>query len=295
MSREWKWTEFQENKLEKVNHIIAGLRRYWPLTLRQIFYQMVGAGHIPNKQTEYQMLSVLLTNARYDGLIPWEVMEDRVRRYVDLSGYTDAQSFVEGTTGAWLNLFNRNLMQTQDIHIELWTEKDALSSLFERVCKPYTVPVQVCRGFNSTTFMNMFRDRVPEEETVAVLYFGDFDPSGMYMSERDLPERFSERLGLDIDTERIALNAGDPQRFNLFSDPDSFKRTDPRAKWFIAEGYGDIGYELDALSPGQLEQIVQDAIEARIDIDLYHEQQQLETADRNLLDGVKNAIESEFT
>lgn len=84
--RKWKWTKFQLNKLNNVQGVLKDIEKYKPLTLRQIYYQMVGKGFIPNKQTEYQMLSKLLTNARYDGFIDWDIMEDRSRRYINLSG-----------------------------------------------------------------------------------------------------------------------------------------------------------------------------------------------------------------
>src|SRR4030042_36258 len=79
--RELSWTKHNKDKLEKVQAILEELKPYYPLTLRQIYYQMVGSGFIPNNVSQYAMLSQLLSQARYDGFIPWEVMEDRKRGF----------------------------------------------------------------------------------------------------------------------------------------------------------------------------------------------------------------------
>ena len=128
-------------------------------------------------------------------------------------------------------------------------EKDALSSLF-RIAYPYGISIVVCRGFNSTSFMNQFKNRVSYygKERIVVLYFGDHDPSGKYMVEKDLPDRFLNRLKLDIKIKAIALNMN--QTKNLTNNPESFKKKDKRAKWYI-EKYGNQAWELDALDPAR--------------------------------------------
>lgn len=270
MGRKWKWTPFQLEKLEKVKGILQELDEYKPLTLRQIYYQMVGKGYINNKLTEYHMLSDLLSNARYDGFVEWDVMEDRVRRFVDLRGFPNVPVFVMLTLNRWLDQYSRDLMQEQENYIELWTEKDALATLLSRVCYDYSVPVVVCRGYNSTTFMNDFRERVKgNAKGIVLLYFGDYDPTGMAISELDLPDRFNKKLDLSVFIDRIALRR--EHTLDLYSDPDSVKDKDPRTPWF-RKNYGDVGYELDALQPGDLEGMVRAAIEKYTDADLMERQ-----------------------
>ena len=78
-----------------------------------------------------------------------------------------------------------------------------------------------------------------------VLYVGDFDPSGLYMSEEDLPARFDKYDGDHVDLRRIALMAD--QLRGLPSFPASDKKKDPRYKWFVAN-YGKQCWELDAMT-----------------------------------------------
>ena len=41
MRRKWSWTELQLERAENVRTVTKELRSYWPLTLRQIYYQLV--------------------------------------------------------------------------------------------------------------------------------------------------------------------------------------------------------------------------------------------------------------
>lgn len=287
--RKWKWTKFQLNKLNNVQGVLKDIEKYKPLTLRQIYYQMVEKGFIPNKQTEYQMLSTLLTNARYDGFIDWDIMEDRSRRYINLRGYADTETFIRDTVQNWLNCYDRDLMQTQDKYIEIWTEKDALSTLFERVARQYTISVVVCRGFNSSTFLNNFKDRIRryDSKEIILLYFGDFDPSGMFMKV-DIENRLLNKLNVtNVDIKRVALKPSDNDKYNLFSDPDSLKETDPRTNWFRQQGYGNVGYELDALDPVTLENLTVEAIDSELDLDRFNEQVRLYNSELDKLGRLK--------
>ena len=49
------------------------------LTLRQLYYQLVSADIIPNKQTMYSKLSTILKDARMCGQVDWDIIEDRLR------------------------------------------------------------------------------------------------------------------------------------------------------------------------------------------------------------------------
>ncbi len=48
-----------------------------PVTLRQVFYRLVAAGHIPNTQTAYKTLSARTTAARRAG--NWPTLTDQLR------------------------------------------------------------------------------------------------------------------------------------------------------------------------------------------------------------------------
>ena len=267
--RGFTWTEKQLDKLNKVIEVLTELDDYKPLTLRQIYYQLVGKGYIENKVSQYTMLSKLLKWGRIEGYIAWEDIEDRVRAFHDLTGWGSSDDFIQAHLRTFLRGYTRNLLQSQDKYIEIWIEKDALSSIFTRVANPYTVPVVVCRGFSSVSFLNDFRTRLNRDGRKKVmLYFGDFDPSGVEMLTA-MKTTLMEELGVDeIEFKRVALLKEDIFAYNLPHSPDALKKTDTRAKKHL-ETYGELAVELDALRPDILERKIKDAIEAELDIDAF--------------------------
>jgi len=125
----------------------------------------------------------------------------------------------------------------------------------------YGVGFRVMHGFTSATCVNDVAEDDDGRELIA-LYVGDYDPSGMNMSEHDLPERLSRYDGDHVVPIRIALTK--EQTAALPSFPASDKRTDSRYKWFV-KNYGDWCWELDALSPNVLRDRLERAIVAELD------------------------------
>jgi hypothetical protein len=104
--------------------------------------------------------------------------------------------------------------------------------------------------------------RDSDGQELIVLYVGDYDPSGMYMSEEDLPKRFAKYGGDHISLRRIALTR--EQVRGLPSFPVTDKRKDPRFKWFRAN-YGERCWELDAMDPNLLRACVKREIKKLIE------------------------------
>lgn len=181
------------DKKEVVNHIIRIVNRYnkerETLTLRQLHYQFVG--HVPgyvNHDTAYKKLGSILDDLRYSGIVPWNSFEDRGRKpYLPYA--------VEGVTDALqdaVDTYRINRQEDQPVHVELWTEKDALSGIFSKITSKYHVRLVINKGYTSSTAAyeaySRFVDEIKKGRKVKVLYFGDHDPSGLDMV-RDIRER----------------------------------------------------------------------------------------------------------
>jgi len=286
--RVFTWTELQLDKLNKVRDILKELEDYKPLTLRQVYYQLVGKGYIENKVTQYTMLSTLLKHARLDGYISWDDIEDRVRAYHDLTGWGSKEQFIGASLRQFLTGYQRDLLQSQDVYLEIWIEKDALSSIFTRVATPYTVPVVVCRGFSSVSFLYDYKERLSTQgdKDAILLYFGDFDPSGVEMLEAMETTLRDELRVENINFKRVALLKEDISKYRLPHNPEALKKTDTRANKHITE-YGELAVELDALSPPILEQKIRDAIEGEIEIELFKEEQDNNLEELDKLNSIK--------
>jgi hypothetical protein len=194
-----------------------------------------------------------------------------VRVFHNGAGWNDKEQFIKWELNNFLAEYRRDLLQTQEKYIEVWIEKDALSTIFRRVTLPYYISTVVCRGFSSVSFLNDFKNRLSnyEGKTPVMLYFGDFDPSGMEMLE-STKTTLRDELGVEgIEFKRVALTREDILKYELPHNPDALKRTDTRAKKHV-EAYGELAVELDALRPDVLEQKIKEAIESELDVDAFN-------------------------
>lgn len=294
MRRLWSWTNKQKVKLEKVKAVLNSLRKYWSLTLRQVYYQLVSQGVIENKTTEYVMLSTLLKHARLDGLVSWDAIEDRMREAKLNRGWMNKTNFVTAELYGFLTGYRRHLQQGQSNYIELWVEKDALSSIFQRVADPYCVPVCTCRGFSSVSFLQELRERILTSQNYnqdpILLYFGDFDPSGEEMLPA-MRTTLEEEMGINGGVyKKIALTKEDITKYNLPHDPNAVKKTDTRYRRFV-EKWGLYAVELDALPPDILEERIREVIEAHIDLGEFSKQKSIAQKEREEILSFKGRVE----
>ena len=291
--QEFKWTEHNIDKLNLVTTVLEDLKIYKPLTLRQVYYQLVGKGYIENNKSQYVMLSKLLKWARIDGYIPWSDIEDRVRSYHGGGGWDNVDQYVNYEIDSIFKFYSRDLAQSQPKYIEIWIEKDALSSIFTRAATKYNVPVTVCRGFSSVSFLNDFKarlDNYSQGRPAVMLYFGDFDPSGVEMLD-SMKTTLQEELGVaNIEFKRIGLLKDDIEKYELPNNPDALKKTDTRAEKHVLK-YGQLAVELDALSPAILEQKIKDAIETEFDMRLFEKEKLTYLADIDTLDTYRHRFQ----
>lgn len=293
MRRKWTWTPLQEERAEKVLKVTQDLKAYWPLTLRQIYYRLVAAGHIENSRSSYIMLSKLVKWMRIDERLPWYVLEDRSRRISGKRGFESLKDFIEQEVDNFLDGYTRCLVQGQDKYIEVWVEKDALMRLVRNTVYPYCIRAVVCRGYQSVTFIADFYKRaeaaIMKGQKPVVLYFGDLDPSGVQMLEATI-ETLQDELDLyGVTFKRIALNPEHIALYNLPSDPDAAKTTDPRYRSYV-EKFGTIAVELDALHPATLEKMIKAAVEAEINMDKFRQEREQEKTDRVIIENIREDV-----
>lgn len=292
--QKFKWTKHNIDKLNLVKEILEELVSYKPLTLRQVYYRLVGKGYIDNTNSQYVMLSKLLKWARIDGHVSWSDIEDRVRAYHGGGGWDNVDNYVNCEINSLFRYYSRDLSQSQPKYIEIWIEKDALSSIFTRAAGKYNVPVTVCRGFSSVSFLNDFKERLDrrsEDRPAVMLYFGDFDPSGVEMLET-MEITLQEELGITgIEFKRVGLLKEDIEKYKLPNNPDAIKKTDTRAEKHVQK-YGELAVELDALSPDILEHKIQDAIEAEFDMEAFEEEKQVYQTETDTLNEYRKRFQN---
>ncbi|MGI5155767.1 hypothetical protein [Microbispora sp. CA-102843] len=270
--------------IERANQICAEYARQgFDLTLRQLYYQFVARGWIPNKQTEYKRLGSVVNDARLAGLIDWNYIVDRTRNLRGLSHWDNPAEIIEGSaysyrTERWAN---------QPHRVEVWIEKDALVGVIAGICEQYDVDYFSCRGYTSQSELwgaarRMLRYEKTGQDTV-IIHLGDHDPSGVDMT-RDIEERL-QLFGASTNVVRIALNMHQVEQYN--PPPNPAKLTDSRASGYIAE-HGTSSWELDALDPTTLARLIEEEIWAWRDADQWERDTVAMERERTLLTTVSN-------
>jgi hypothetical protein len=224
-----------------------------PITGRGIGYKLFASGLIPSmERAEMQRVYRLLKEAREQGHIPWAWIVDETRELERVSTWANPAPYARAVARS----YRRDFWDQQPVRVMVVSEKGTVRGLLRPVLDHFAVGFQVMHGFSSATIVyDISRD--DDGRPLIILYVGDFDPSGMYMSEKDLPNRFSKYDGNHVTTRRIALTR--KQVKGLPSFPAADKRKDPRYKWFRSN-YGDRCWELDAMDPSYLRVCVERAI-----------------------------------
>ena len=192
--QELRLNKKNKEQLDTINSIIDEYAEEgYTLTLRQLYYQLVSRDIIPNMQSEYAKLSTLLVKGRMAGVVDWDAIEDRIRVPNIPYSVDDIKNAIQDT----IDQYRLNRQDGQDVYIELWVEKDALSGVLKRITHHYHINLMVNRGYSSCTAMHdayeRFVDKLIEGKKVVILYLGDHDPSGLDMV-RDITERTKEFL-----------------------------------------------------------------------------------------------------
>jgi len=250
--------------VEQANEIVDSYQiQGFDLTLRQLYYQFVSRGLIPNRETEYHKLGCIINDARLAGLIDWEAIIDRTRTSRGNTHWTSPSEILDAVALQ----FKLDTRSTQPNYIEVWVEKDALIGVLELVCKELDIPYFSCRGYVSQSSMWEAAQRFITQEDAGrethLIHLGDHDPSGVDMS-RDIQDRLS-MFTSTCEVTRIALTMKQVRKYS--PPPNPAKLTDSRCGGYI-ELYGEESWELDALDPTVITTLIRGHVETLTDEDL---------------------------
>lgn len=263
--------------IETANAIIADYESQgFNLTLRQLYYQFIARDAFPeswidkaynkrnglaedtkNTEKNYDRLGSIITDARYGGLVSWTSVVDRTRGHNANSHWNTPADIIKSA----MYSFALDKWEGQDHYVEVWIEKDALKGVIAPVCEKLDITYLSCRGYTSASEMWMSAMRMKRQAEAGrkpvVLHLGDHDPSGVDMS-RDITDRINEfMVRHNLDFERLALNMDQVEKYN--PPPNPAKLSDSRARAYI-EQYGRESWELDALEPRQMAQLIERAV-----------------------------------
>lgn len=265
----YKRFRFQDKVLDLIktmNGIIVDYQaRGFVLTVRQLYYQLVARDVIENSQKSYKRITSIVNDARLAGMIDWNAIEDRTREFVRQQRWESGAHILEAAAQS----FHVDMWKRQARRVFVIIEKEALVGVLAPTCRKYDVPILAARGYPSCTVLREFaiEDILPvlDEQDLTILHLGDHDPSGMDMS-RDLTDRVSMFARSPVELVRLALNMDQVEERQ--PPPNPAKSTDSRFASYV-EQYGDESWELDALPPEYLAELVENAILERLDEDQF--------------------------
>jgi len=233
-----------------------------PMTVRQVFYQLVTRGVVEKTEIEYQQTVVrLMTDMRLDGSLPFSWVTDESRRARITQTFDSIQDALDHTA----KFYRRSALDRADDYLEIWVEKDALAGVMWAPASEYDVPLMISRGMPSITFLYgtalAIRRAAIAGKTSYIYQFGDWDPSGVLIPQT-IKRRLSEmcrRLHCPSPiVKRVALTKDQIEEYDLPTRPT--KREGNRHAYKFE---GD-SVELDALPPRVLREMVTDVIERHI-------------------------------
>lgn len=297
--------------LANVQSVLREYQSFLPLTVRQIFYRLVGQYGYDKTERAYARLCEYLVRARRAQMIDFNVIRDDGTVHNDYLTFTSLEHFwrrVESNA----DHYSLDMLAEQPVHIELWCEAAGMVPQLERVANQYSVPVYSTGGFSSVTVTYEIAERALKRDKPTVfLHVGDFDPSGESIFDamtRDAQAFFYNRLiwrlrseddgqavldeffpdgklyprnglpdGLpDLRPTRVALTADQVEEYNLPTAP-------PKASDTRSVNWGDETCQLEALPPDELADLVDRSIRDVLDNEALLETSERERAERHAI------------
>lgn len=257
---QYKTINFRQSSLDLIHLVNQVISEYkaqgYELTLRQVYYQLVARGYIPNNERSYKNIGNLINDGRLAGLIDWYAITDRTRNLRGNSHWNTPSSVIASAKYSYL----LDKWDGQPNYVEVWVEKDALVDVVGQACRGLDVPYFSCRGYTSQSEMWSAAQRFlrqSDREQRLIIHLGDHDPSGIDMS-RDIQERL-DMFGADVYVKRVALTMEQIDFYN--PPPNPAKITDSRCEKYIAQ-YGHESWELDALEPKVITNLITQEVTA---------------------------------
>lgn len=265
---QYKEINFRGKSLELirlVNEVVDEYRAQgYELTLRQAYYQLVARGYIPNNERSYKNIGNLINDGRLAGLIDWHSITDRTRNLRGNSHWNNPASVIASAKYSYL----LNKWEGQPNYVEVWVEKDALVDIVGQACYPLDTPFFSCRGYTSQSEMwgaaQRFISQNRHRDNCYIIHLGDHDPSGIDMT-RDIQERLN-LFGADVYVKRVALTMEQIGTYN--PPPNPAKITDSRCSKYMEE-FGDESWELDALEPKVITDLIKEQVTMYRDDEIY--------------------------
>jgi hypothetical protein len=224
--------------LAQVEDVLREYRAHLPLTVRQVFYRLVGAHGFPKTERAYERLGNYLVRARRARLIPFEYIRDDSASVMDHLHFAGEEDFYRHVHRLGRD-YRQDKLARQDAAIRVHCEAEGMMPQLHNALEPYSIPVYSCSGFDSLTARRELARwchdvRVYRGKRPVVFHMGDYDPDGESIFD-SLVEDVRAFLKADAPGvarvarfERVALTPHQVEGYGLPTAPP--KKTSSRTK-----------------------------------------------------------------
>lgn len=287
--------------------VVESLRDFWPLSVRQIHYQLLNNPPLisepkqsrydtehyryRNDQRSYGALVELLKSARYRGHLPMDCIDDPTRPCYAAVGFSSASEFIQWEVDEFLCDYRLNHQLNQPRHIEVLGEKNTLMQIIRPVCEEFCVPLSLGRGYGSIPIWRDMAKRYYSsgKERMTLIVASDFDPEGFDLAD-DAVRSLRDLFLIPVDHHRVAVKREQIEELELVADFNAAKETSSRRDSFIERTGGEQTWELEALPPTYLQDQLRSAIESNMDSEIFERSIQQEHDDASELQEIRRSI-----
>ncbi len=291
----------KEPMLAVVQRILAERAEFWPLSDRSVHYALLNdpplrhdakyGSAYANDRASYQDLADLLTRARLAGQSPWEAIADETRPVLTWQADANVGVFLRRELDGLFQGYWRDYQRSQANHIEIVAEKLTVRGIVEPVAQEYCVPLTIGRGYCSIGPRRDLAERYRRSgrEKLIVLLLSDFDPDGENIAA-SFARSLRDDFGIDqVTAVKVALTADQVRALGLPPQMKAKSGASTYAK--VTAEHGEDVFELEALPPAELQQLLREALDAVIDHEAFQAEIEAERSEAAFLAGMRQRVQ----
>jgi hypothetical protein len=250
-----------------LNQALAIINEYaaqWPLTLRQVFYALVGRAAYEKTEQSYKRLGDYLNRARRCGLLSFDAIRDGGTTVSEPLAFASREDFIRVARELAAD-YRLDRQTGQPQYVEVWVEAAGMVPQIASVVHEYGMPVYSSGGFESTTEKYDAASRLLQRaQPTVLLMIGDYDPSGVSRMRSfldDVAQLAGDLGAIEPQFGMLAVTPTQIERYALPTAPP--KVTDKRGVWIE----GERTVQCEALPPDVLADEVRQGVTPLIDQD----------------------------
>lgn len=304
LSDETKRCEISEAKhamRDAIIEVVNGLEDFWPVSDRLIHYNLLNSPPLKhsskpgsryrNDLASYKDLTDMLLRMRLDGTIPFHAIGDESRLSTTWQVYASPAEFITKEIDGFLKGYYRNLQKSQPSHIEVLGEKNTVFNILSDVCMEFTIPLTSGKGYCSLPPRHAMAQRFKKsgKDRLVLLMATDFDGDGESIAEsfaRSMRDDFGIK---NITAIKFALNAAQVKSRKL-PPVMTAKTSSKQTAKFVAK-FGEHVWELEALKPTDLQDLLRKAIVRVLDMERFEAEQRAEEHDAAGLKAIRVVVQ----